>query len=120
MALVLPYMTNSSNWHIREELLNVLIMCFLKSRNFYEFDAFQIIEAILKLFSDQKDKVRNLAMETLIAYSSIGNKFSVREVIFQLADKVTVQLINDRLELEMIPYINNEGMLHIPYLDYLE
>ena len=52
VGLILPYLNNSSNWHIREELLNILIICFLKSRNFYDFDAFQVIEAILKLFRD--------------------------------------------------------------------
>ena len=31
IALVIPYMNNSSNWHIREELLNVIIICLLKA-----------------------------------------------------------------------------------------
>jgi len=31
IALILPYLNNSSNWHIREELLNLLIKCFLTS-----------------------------------------------------------------------------------------
>ena len=29
VALILPYLNNSSNWHIREELLNLLIKNFL-------------------------------------------------------------------------------------------
>ena len=33
VPLVLPYLCNSSSWHVREELLNVLIICFLKSKN---------------------------------------------------------------------------------------
>jgi hypothetical protein len=28
-------------------LLNVLIICFLKSKNFYEFDAYKVFEALL-------------------------------------------------------------------------
>jgi hypothetical protein len=40
IGLILPYLNNSSNWHVREELLNVLMICFLKSRSFYDFDAF--------------------------------------------------------------------------------
>jgi hypothetical protein len=50
--LVIPYLSNSSNWHIREELLNVLIICFLKSRNFYDFDTFLVIESLIKLLKD--------------------------------------------------------------------
>ena len=52
VALILPYLSNSTNWHIREELLNVLIICFLKSRNFYDFDGITILETILKLLKD--------------------------------------------------------------------
>jgi hypothetical protein len=52
MPLIIPYLTNSTNWHIREELLNLLMICFLTSKNFYEFDSYQLIEAILKLFQD--------------------------------------------------------------------
>ena len=33
IALILPYLNNSSNWHIREELLNLLIKCFLHSQD---------------------------------------------------------------------------------------
>ena len=33
VPLVLPYLCNSSSWHVREELLNVLIICFIKSKN---------------------------------------------------------------------------------------
>ena len=29
IALILPYLNNSSNWHIREELLQLLMKCFL-------------------------------------------------------------------------------------------
>lgn len=79
---MLPYLNNSSNWHIREELLNVIIICFLKSKNFYDFNPFQIIEAILRMFGDQKERIKLMALETLVAYSSIGNKFSVKEIVY--------------------------------------
>jgi hypothetical protein len=40
IALILPYLNNSSNWHIREELLHLLIKCFLSSKDTKEFDSF--------------------------------------------------------------------------------
>jgi hypothetical protein len=40
IALILPYLNNSSNWHIREELLNLLIKCFLHSQDQNEFDSY--------------------------------------------------------------------------------
>ena len=81
-SLILPYLSNSSNWHIREELLNVLIVCFLRSRNFYEFDAFKIVEVLLKLLADNKARIKYLALEALACYSSIGNKFSLKEIVY--------------------------------------
>lgn len=33
IALILPYLNNSSNWHIREELLHLLMKCFLCSKD---------------------------------------------------------------------------------------
>jgi hypothetical protein len=82
VMVMLPYLNSSTNWHIREELLNVLIICFLRSKNFYDFDAFQVIEAILALLNDSKERIRLLSLEALSAYSSIGNKFSVKEILY--------------------------------------
>ena len=47
IALILPYLNNSSNWHIREELLNLLIKCFLRSQDQNEFDSYQILHSVL-------------------------------------------------------------------------
>ena len=47
IALILPYLNNSSNWHIREELLHLLIKCFLTSQGTNEFDSYQILDSIL-------------------------------------------------------------------------
>eukprot|EP00347_Sterkiella_histriomuscorum_P009023 403342823 len=120
VALILPYVNNSSNWHIREELLNVFILCFLKSRNFYEFDSIQIIESFVLLLNDQKDKVRLMAKEALATYASIGNKFSFKEIIFQICDPTQKQEILDRLDQENIPFINDDGALELPYLEIID
>lgn len=37
-------------------------------------------------------------MEAVSAYSSIGNKFSIKEIIYQLVDKNTYDVIADRLD----------------------
>ncbi len=60
----------------------MIIICFLKSRNFFDFDAFKVIESLLQLMSDTKGRIKLLAVEALIAYSSIGNKFSVKEIVY--------------------------------------
>lgn len=57
IALVIPHLNNSSNWHIREELLNVLIISFLKSQSIYDYDPYQIIDGIIRLLNDQKERI---------------------------------------------------------------
>ena len=89
----------------------MLIVCFLRSRNFYDFDAFKVVEALIKLLQDNKQRVKYLALEALVCYSSIGNKFSLKEIVYQLVDQEVYELITERIEQEMIPFINEEGTL---------
>lgn len=84
IALILPYLNNSSNWHIREELLNLLIHCFLSSRDQADFDCYQILDSILQLLNDTKEKIRSLALEAIAAFASIGELKKISEVMFQL------------------------------------
>jgi hypothetical protein len=69
IALILPYLNNSSNWHIREELLFLLIRCFLVANDQNDFDSYQLLSSIIQLFSDTKDKIRNLALEAVATFA---------------------------------------------------
>lgn len=72
IALILPYLNNSSNWHIREELLNLLIRCFLSFQDKSEFSSIQVLDSILQLLrKDTNDKIRSLSLESIVAYASI-------------------------------------------------
>jgi hypothetical protein len=82
VSLALPYLINSSSWHVREELMHVLIRCFLQSNNQFEFDSYAILEALLKALDDQKERNRFIALEAIVAFGSIGNKFSTKEIIY--------------------------------------
>ena len=116
IALILPYLNNSSNWHIREELLNLLIKSFLRSTDTYEFDSYQILDSILQLFNDNKEKIRNLALEAIAAFASIGYDTQINEVLFQMKiGKDICDLIQSRLEYGMFPCINQDGNVEIPY-----
>ncbi len=39
-----------------------------------------------------------LAAETMVTYASIGNKFSVKEMIYQLVDEYNYEILSDRLD----------------------
>jgi hypothetical protein len=116
IALILPYLNNSSNWHIREELLHLLIKCFLSSKDLNEFDSYQILDSILQLFGDTKEKIRNLALEAIAAFASISDRNKMVEIMFQLnVDKDVRELVQSRLEYGLYPMINQEGNVEIPY-----
>lgn len=120
IALILPYLNNSSNWHIREELLNLLIKCFLTSQDKNEFDSYQILDSILQLFGDTKEKIRNLALEAIAGYASINDRNKMIEIIFQLnVDKDVRELVQSRLEYGMFPVLNKDGNVEIPYQEFM-
>ena len=119
IALILPYLNNSSNWHIREELLNLLIKIFLKSGDQSEFDPFQILGSILQLFNDQKEKIRNLALEATAVFTNLFDRKVIGEILFQLnVEKDINDLIKTRLEYGMLPILNDEGNVEIPYQEF--
>ena len=107
IALILPYLNNSSNWHIREELLHLLIKCFLSTKEPKEFDSYQILDSILRLFGDKKEKIRNLALEAIAAFASIGDRKKVNEILYSLkVDKDVRELVQSRLDYGMYPVLN--------------
>lgn len=123
VPLILPFLNQSYNWHVRDELLNVLMICFLKSRGTHslgDFDVFAVTEVILNLLEDQKERVRHVALEALATYYSVGNKFSIKEIVNQLVDKTTYDVITDRFQIGLFPYLDDEGVLCLPYLDQIE
>ena len=76
---------------------------------------------MLQLFNDTKEKIRNLALEAIAAFASIGEPSKLNEILFQLnVDKEIVELIQSRLEYGMFPSINQEGNVEIPYQDQFQ
>ena len=80
--MVLLYLKNSTNWHVREELLNALTIWFIKGQSDFEHEPAQIMETLISLMDDQKDRVRSLAQECLVAYSYYVNKYNFKELLF--------------------------------------
>lgn len=122
IALILPYLNNSSNWHIREELINLLIRCFLTLHDKTEFSSIQVLDSLLQLLiKDQNDKIRSLALESIVAFSSVFYKSAeknVAELLCQLTDnKEIFEIINQRIESGMFPYLNDQ-QLEFPFFEH--
>ena len=70
----------------------------------------------MQLFGDTKEKIRNLALEAIAAFASIGDRSKMVEIMFQLnVDKDVRELVLSRLEYGMYPIINQDGNVDIPY-----
>ena len=88
----------------------------------YEFDQYKILEVLLQMLDDSKERIRFTALEAIVAFVSIGNKLSAQEIIYQLGDNSISELIKERLKAppEMSPYLNENGALELPYLENVE
>jgi hypothetical protein len=115
VGLVLPYLTNSSNWHIREELL-FLILKIIMTSDVQSLDILQLLSSAISLFGDSKEKIRNLALETVASVRQVSNqKFLMESLLHLQVDNEVIGLINQRLEQGMLPLLSEEGEVEIPY-----
>ena len=71
LNMLLPYL-GSTNWHIREEVLHLILISFLMDTN--TFDYFVVLDSIAKLLDDPKSTVRFTCKETLAALAFKGDK----------------------------------------------
>lgn len=62
---------------------------------------------MLRLFNDAKEKIRNLALEAIAAYSGLNSKKNINEILFQLkVEKDLIDIVNQRVDSGMLPYIS--------------
>ncbi len=81
--MIIPYLSSPS-WHIREEVLHLVMVSFLKNTN--DFDYMTVLDAIAKLLDDPKSTVRFTCRETLAALVFKGNKNRVTEVLYEIVE----------------------------------
>jgi hypothetical protein len=86
-----------------------------------EFDPSKVLLSVLQLLTDTKEKVKNVAIETFVVYSSLFVvKADLETYVSQMVDEYTYDILTNRLEAGMVPYIDNEGALVMPYIDNYE
>lgn len=83
LNMILPYL-GSTSWHIREEVLHLIMVSFLKNTN--DLDYYAVIDSIAKLLDDQKSTVRFTCRETLAALVIKGHKNRVTEVLYEVVE----------------------------------
>ena len=91
--------------------------CFLTTDS-SQFDPFQILDSVIQLFHDSKEKIRNLALEAIATFASIGFRNKILEIMFHNnVEKDICDMVNARFDYGMYPVLNQEGAIEIPYQD---
>lgn len=108
ISMLLPYL-GSTSWHIREEVLHLILVSFLSDKN--DFDYYVVVDAIAKLLDDTKSTVRFTCRETLAALVVKGHKNRVCEILYEIVEKKEYNRLWDRFELGSWPKFFEDSLI---------
>lgn len=123
---LVPFL-ESSNWHVREEILLFIIRTFLfydKKKNeegheiLQDIDYPKLVNAVAKLLDDDKPKVIQIVYETVATIAQLGNYTKVLEILLEAVDHEVYRKLCDRVEAGGLPVLRAEGGLEFPYLTF--
>eukprot|EP00826_Nyctotherus_ovalis_P047106 TRINITY_DN5375_c0_g2_i7.p1 TRINITY_DN5375_c0_g2~~TRINITY_DN5375_c0_g2_i7.p1 ORF type:complete len:630 (+),score=165.47 TRINITY_DN5375_c0_g2_i7:172-2061(+) len=123
---LVPFL-ESSNWHVREEILLFIIRTFLlydKKKDEEGHDILQdvdypkLVNAVAKLLDDDKPKVIQIVYETVATIAQLGNYTKVLEILLEAVDHEVYRKLCDRVEAGALPVLRSEGGLEFPYLAF--
>ena len=112
---------SSPKWHVREEVLNYIIITFLdKSPNqatlLREVDYTLLLSNIIKLLNDDKPKVVQIAYEACATIALCGNCPRILGILHELVDKDTFVQLRERIEANDVPIVSPDGVLEFPHI----
>jgi hypothetical protein len=108
ISMLAPYL-NSSNWHVREEILHLILISILNGIE--DIDYYLVVDSIAKLLDDQKSTVRFTWRETLAALVLKGDQKKVCEILYEKVEKKTYNKLCDRFEIGNWPIFYEESLM---------
>ena len=93
--MLAPYL-GSTSWHIREEVLQLMMVSFLKHTN--DFDYYTIVDSIAKLLDDPKSKIKFTCREALASLALKGQKNRVTEILYEKVEPKEYNSLCDRFD----------------------
>ena len=108
LNMILPYLSSPS-WHIREEVLHLIMVSFLKNTN--DFDYMTVLDQIAKLLDDPKSTVRFTCRETIATLVFKGNKNRVTEVLYELVEPKEYNRLCDRFDQGSCPKFYEDSLI---------
>lgn len=98
----------SQNWHIREEVVQLLITAMLSALPNFEYDFLQVIPWVCKLLKDQKPKVKFAAVETFAVLAHLKGSEAVLEAASGLIDEDQIETLRSRFLQTHLPILQEE------------
>lgn len=100
----------NKNWHIREEVINVLIAGMLLNPIEVGYDYSELIPAIAKLLDDSKTKIRHVATEALAVAVSVIGESTVNDLLRHLVDDDAFRGLQIRFRDNKLPAVREDGI----------
>ncbi|CAG9331155.1 unnamed protein product [Blepharisma stoltei] len=99
---------HNRNWHIREEVVTVIILAMLRMVN---YDYLQLIPYLTKLLDDDKTKVRHVSTESLAVLSSICGEQAVIRALEPIIDNMALKSLIERFRYPVLPHLEENAVV---------
>ena len=103
----------STNWHIREEVVAVLITAMLTIEESYNYDFISFVPHLAKLLDDSKSKIRFVATEALAVCVHKCGLDKVNETLEPIIDEKAFSGLQERFKHKALPKLK-EVCLEFP------
>lgn len=111
IKLVFPFLKHE-NWHIREEILSILIMAWITSNSTWGLSDPKMISQVWALTNDDKDKVSQTAFETL--WIILSKDSSTAIILNNYLDPQIYNAISERCFSGKLASVNYDGIVEFP------
>ena len=108
---VFPFLDND-NWHIREEILSILIMGCVTSNSTWGLSDPKLLSQICQLVNDKNKKVCNAAFEAL--WLILSKDASTAIILNSYLDPQVYNSISERCLLGILATVNYDGIVEFP------
>ena len=106
-SVIIPQLCEAlsdQNWHIREEVVIVLLASMLDSIN---YDYYSLIPDLAKLLDDTKTKIRYVATEAL-AFIAKKNQEEVISILKPIVDDLAMNVLIQRFQFNASPLLTDD------------
>ena len=111
VGLIHSFLTHE-NWHIREEILSILIMSWITSNSTWGLSDPKILSQIWQLVNDEKEKVSSAAFEAL--WIILSKDSSTAIIMNSYLDPKVYNSISERWLSKILATVNYDGIVESP------